>query len=189
MWCDNCCLLLPLRAGAIGWASLLLICNFAGAIFLFLYGKFLYFVYPEWYFYALISMLTGLVTGASLIGLIFRSYPWTRVSAGMWPFSIVLSSIRTIIALVQLHAGASKFIWECENGGQVWPSNAAYFTTNPPMPVSFCNFGITGFTTALTIGFLLDIAFQIYTCFLVWRFRTRLENYTSMKMSDAGYYS
>lgn len=189
MWCDNCCLLLPLRAGAIGWASLLLVCDLVGSLFFFLYGKYYYFTYPEWDIYGGISMISALVTGATLVALICRSYPWTRVAAALWPFVIVMSSIRTIIALVQLRSGESKFIWECQNGGQIWPSNAQYFTTNPPMPATFCTFGITGFTTALTIGLLVDIAFQIYMTFLVWRFRTRLENYTSMKMSDAGYFS
>lgn len=186
MWCDNCCLLLPLRAGAIGWATILLLCDLAGTIFLFLYGKFFYFVYPEWYIYAFVSLVSALVTGTTLIGLINHSYSWIRISAAMWPIAIVLSSIRTIVALVQLRAGESKFIWECQNGGQVWPTNAVYSTSNPPMPASFCTFGITGFTTALTIGFLVDIAFQIYMSFLVWRFRTRMDHYTSMKMTDAG---
>jgi hypothetical protein len=40
-----------------------------GAIFLFLYGKFYYFVYPEWYLYGAISMFTALAAGISIYAL------------------------------------------------------------------------------------------------------------------------
>ena len=55
----------------------------------------------------------------------------------------------------------SKIIWECNNGGQLWPSNVQYVTTLSTMPAAICNFGIPNLVTAFIISLLVDIAFQV----------------------------
>jgi len=190
MWCDNCCLLLPLRAGAIAWGTVIFLYSLAGSIVLFIYGKFLFFVYPEWYIYGGISMVIALIAFINVIALANSAYTWIRVSTTLWPFLITISCIRVIIMLIELRRGESNIIWECNNGGQLWPSNVQYVTTLSTMPATICNFGIPNLITAFIISLLVDVAFQIYMYFLAWRFRKRMEHYDSMKGPfDGGIYA
>ena len=53
-----------------------------------------------------------------------------------------------------------KIIWECNNGGQVWSTNAAY-ATNSSFPVGFCSAGFNSLNVAFIIGLLVDLVFQV----------------------------
>jgi len=192
MWCDNCLLLLPLRAGAIAWSLLISVYSIAGGIILLEYGMFLFFVYPEWDIYGGISLLVALVAIVNLIALSNRSYIWIRVCKFLWPFVIVICAIRTIIMMVELGRGEDNITWECDNGGQLWPGSAASVinTTTTTLPLTFCEPAFSTLSRAFTVSLVIDIACQIYMFFLTWRFSKRLEHYADMKGPfSGGYYA
>jgi len=191
MWCDNCLLLLPLRAGAMAWALVIVAYSLAGGIFLLRYGQFLFFTYPEWQIYGGIGM--GVAFGAliNLFALSNRSYIWTRVCKFIWPFILVISAVRAIIMIVELRRGKDNIAWECENGGQLWSASAAAgYDNGSAFPSSFCTCGFESLSTAFIISLLVDLGFQMYMLFLNWRFSKRLEHYNSMKGPFyGGYYN
>jgi len=186
MWCDNCLLLLPLRAGAIAWGVLIFIYSIAGGLFLLIEGQYFFFVYPEWYIYGGIGMGVAVVAVLNVLALSNRSYVWTRVCKFLWPFVIVICAVRAILIIVELQRGKDNIIWECNHGGQVWSSNAAY-AANTSLPVGFCAAGFNSLYTAFVISLLVDLAFQIYMFFMCWRYQRRLERYDLVKTSSGLY--
>jgi len=191
MWCDNCLLILPLRAGAIAWAMAILLYSVAGSIFLLLYGQYLFFVYPEWFIYGGIGLGVAVLALIDVLALSNRSYVWSRVSKFLWPFIIVISAVRCILMIVELNRGQSKIEWECDNGGQIWYESAANgYNTSRAFPTAFCVVGFSGVNTAFIISLLADLGFQMYMFFLTWRFCARLEKYSGMNGPFGnGYYA
>ncbi|KAI0274937.1 hypothetical protein BC834DRAFT_965399 [Gloeopeniophorella convolvens] len=190
MWCDNCLLLLPLRAGAIAWASIIFLYSIIGGIVLFRYGQFLFFVYPEWQIYGGIAMAVGATAAINAIALSSRSYIWTRVCKFLWPFVLVISAVRAIIMIVELQRGKEKITWECANGGQLWTTSAAAGYGSGNAPSGFCTAGFSSLNAAFIVCLLVDLVFQLYMLFLNWRFSKRLEHYSSMKGPFyGGYYN
>jgi len=185
MWCDNCCLIFPLRVGGMAWATIILLYSFIGGIILFHYGPFLFFVYPEWQIYGGIACAVALVALITVLALGNRSYTWSRACVVLWPFLIVISAIRDIIMIVELQRGKEKIQWECANGGQLWTTSAAvgYGTGNAPS--AFCTAGFASLNGAFIVSLLADLVFQTYIMFIVWRYSTRLEHYSSLKYVDA----
>jgi len=190
MWCDNCLLLLPLRAGAIAWAVIIFLYSVAGGIFLLKEGQFLFFFFPEWQIYGGIGL--GIAAGAFISGaaLSNRSYIWTRVVTFIWPFIIVISTVRAIIMIVRLQQGKDKIQWECDNGGQLWNATTTAQNTLTTVPSGFCASGFSSINAAFIGSLLVDIVFQLYMYFLMWRFQKRLEHYRGMKGPfNGGYYN
>lgn len=181
MWCDNCCLIFPLRVGGMVWATIILLYSLIGGIILFHYGPFLFFVYPEWQIYGGIAFAVALVAAMTILALGNRSYTWSRASVGLWPFLIVISAVRDIIMIVELQRGKEKIQWECANGGQLWTTSvtAGYATGNAPS--AFCTAGFSSLNTAFILCLLADLVFQTYMFFIIWRYSKRLEHYSSLK--------
>ncbi|PFH52307.1 hypothetical protein AMATHDRAFT_74356 [Amanita thiersii Skay4041] len=191
MWCDNCLLVLPLRAGAIAWGVFIAAYSIAGGIFLLVDGQFLFFNYPEWQIYGGIGLGVGAAAVISILALSNRSYIWIRVAKFIWPFVIIICAIRAIIMIVELQRGKDKIAWECNNGGQLWTESAvAGYQTTTTFPSGFCTTGFSNLNTAFIISLLADVGIQIYMFFLVWRFSKRLEHYSNMKGPFyGGYYN
>jgi len=191
MWCDNCLLLLPLRGGAIAWAVVLVAYSIGGGLFLLIKGQYIYFFFPEWQIYGGISLAIAATAGAGMLALSNRSYIWIRVAKFLWPFVIVISAVRAIIMIVQLQRGKDKILWECANGGQLWSDSvAAGVSDSGSIPSGFCAAGFDSLNIAFIISLLVDIVFQLYMFFLVWRYSKRLEHYSNMKGPyHGGYYA
>jgi len=185
MWCDNCCLIFPLRAGGIVWATILSVYSFAGGIFLIKYGPFLFFVYPEWQIYGGISMLAGVVALLTALAFANRSYTFSRACVVLWPFVIVISAFRDIAMIVELQRGKEKIEWECANGGQLWTTSATAGYASGNLPPTFCTTGFASLNTIFIVCVLADLVFQTYMLFLTWRYPTRLEHYTSLAFATA----
>jgi hypothetical protein len=191
MWCDNCLLVLPLRAGAIAWGVVTAAYSLAGGLFLFLDGEYLFFNYPEWQIYGGIALAVGSIALVNVFALSNRSYIWIRVCKFLWPFALVICGIRAIIMLVELQRGQSMIEWECDNGGQLWPASAeAGYQNSTAFPSAFCTAGFSSIYSAFIVGLLVDLVLQLYMFFLTWRFSKRLEHYAHMKGPySGGYYA
>jgi len=181
MWCDNCLLVLPLRAGGIAWASFIFLYSIAGGIFLLRDGQFLFFVYPEWQIYGGISLGIGVAAAISAIALSNQSYLWSRVCKFIWVFVIIISAVRAIIMIVELQRGKENIEWECNNGGQLWSPQTVAATTVSTIPSGFCTSGFSSLNAAFIGSLLVDLVMQMYMWFLIWRFSKRLEHYQGMK--------
>jgi hypothetical protein len=189
MWCDNCLLVLPLRAGAIAWAVVIAAYSLAGGLFLLMYGQYLYFVYPEWFIYGGIGIGVCAVACINAITLSNRSYTWSRVCHFLWPFIIVICGVRAIFMIWELNRGRDKIIWECQNGGQLWGTTEENgYNSTVKFPSGICAPGHHRLLTAFIVCLLIDLGFQMYMYFLNWRFMKRLQRYTSMKGPYAGNY-
>ncbi|EJD52219.1 hypothetical protein AURDEDRAFT_111642 [Auricularia subglabra TFB-10046 SS5] len=189
MWCDNCLLVLPLRAGAIAWNVVIAAYSIAGGLFLLMSGQYIYFFYPEWFIYGGIGMGVAAVSLINCISLSNRSYIWSRVCGFLWPFIIVITSVRAIFMIVQLQRGKEKIVWECQNGGQLWTETpAAGYEETARFPDAICGPGFQSLNMAFIISLVVDIAFQMYAFFLNWRFTKRLEHYRQMKGPFMGGY-
>jgi len=181
MWCDNCLLLLPLRAGAIAWASVIFLYSLAGGILLLHSGQFLFFFFPEWQIYGGISLGIAIAAALSAVALSNQSYLWTRVCKSIWVVVIITSAIRAIIMIVQLQRGKDNIQWECDNGGQLWDPQTVADDTLSTIPSGFCTAGFSSLNAAFIGSLLIDLVFQMYMWFLVWRFSKRLEHYKGLK--------
>jgi len=166
MWCDNCLLVLPLRAGAIAWAVAIAIYNLGGGIFLLKYGQYLFFFSPEWQIFGGIGLGVMGIAIITIGGLATRSYVFSRAAQFIWPFVIIACAVRAIIMIVELNRGKEKIQWECDNGGQLyWESVAANISTSPAFPTEFCLAGFPAINTAFIVSLLVDLVFQIYMFF------------------------
>jgi len=185
MWCDNCLLIFPLRAGGIAWATIIFLYSLVGGIFLFKYGPFLFFVYPEWEIYGGIALAVAGTAALNALAFANRSYTFSRACLVLWPFLIVISAVRDIVMIVELQRGKDKIVWECANGGQLWTTSAAAGYGSGNIPSAFCTSGFASLNTAFIVSLLVDIVFQVYMLFITWRYPTRLEKYSSVKYSAA----
>ncbi|GAA5908650.1 hypothetical protein JCM6882_003705 [Rhodosporidiobolus microsporus] len=192
MWCDNCLLVFPLRAGAMALACLIALYSIAGGIVLFMYGEFLWFMYPEVQIYGGISMAIGALSIILLLAFANHSYMLTRLLFFVMPFVLVISAIRAGIMIFRLDYYQSNVIWECNHGGQLYNETLANSTTYDPstytgdtLPSGFCGSGFHSLYLAFAFALCIDVALQIYQYFLVWRFKARLEQYFSFKMAGA----
>lgn len=189
MWCDNCLLVLPLRAGAIAWNVVIAAYSIAGGVVLLRVGQYLFFVYPEWFIYGGIGLGVAAVSIINCFSLSNRSYIWSRVVGFLWPFIIVISAVRAILMIVELNRGKSKIVWECQNGGQLWgESEAAGYGNTSSFPDAICGPGFDSLNTAFIVSLVVDIAFQMYAFFMNWRFTKRLEHYSKMQGPFMGGY-
>jgi hypothetical protein len=186
MWCDNCLLVLPLRAGAMAWGVLIFIYSLAGSLFLLIEGQYFFFFFPEWYIYGGIGMAVAVLALLNVVALSNRSYVWIRVCKFLWTFVIIISAVRAILMIVELQRGKDHIIWECNHGGQVWSSNAEY-AAKSSFPAGFCTAGFSSLNTAFIISLLVDLVCQVYMLFMTWRFQRRLERYEIVK-TTGGFY-
>jgi len=174
------------------WAIIIALYSFAGGLFLLIRGQFLFFSAFEWYVYGGVGMAVSFIAVINTIALSNRSYIWTRVCKFVWPFLIVLSGVRAILMIVELKRGEDKIVWECQNGGQLWSSNATTISTTPDtsssFPAGFCAAGFSSIYTVFVVCLLADLVFQIYMYFMTWRYQKRLEHYNSLKGPFAGGY-
>lgn len=171
------------------WAAIMIIYSAIGAYFLFKYGDFLYFTYPEPEIFGGIACLVAAIALINICALSNRSYIWTRVCKFTWPLLVGLSVIRLIVMAVLLYENEGNIDWECENGGQLWGSAAE--TTDPStstLPSTICDPGFQTLFTLIVVGLLVDLVFQTYMMFLNWRYSKRLEHYDGLKGPNAGGY-
>ncbi|KAI0001746.1 hypothetical protein BJV77DRAFT_12185 [Russula vinacea] len=158
MWCDNCLLIFPLRAGGMAWATIIFFHR--GNISLPLR------TIP----FLCLSRVANLWRNSSCVAvtallntlaLANRSYIWSRACAVLWPFLIVISAIRDIIMIVELQRGKDNIEWECANGGQLWTTSAAAGYGSGNVPSVFCTAGFSSLYTAFIVCLLADLVFQV----------------------------
>jgi len=188
MWCDNCCLVLPLRMGAMAFGLFIAAYSIAGSLFLLMRGQFIFFTYPEWFIYGGIGMGVAAFALINVVALSNRSYIYARVCKFVWPILIIVSGIRAILMIWELNRGKDKIIWECQNGGQLWGNTANTTLGSGHLPSGICAPGWQSLFTAFIVGLLVDIGCQLYMFFLNWRFSKRQEHYNSMKGPMVGGY-
>lgn len=81
-------------------------------------------------------------------------------------------------SVFQLNKNQAKFRWECANDYALWPASATaeYAISGASMPKLVCEYGFHSFYTGVAVSLVLDLMFQIYGWFLVWRYKASLEH-------------
>ncbi|CAG8448543.1 6447_t:CDS:2 [Funneliformis mosseae] len=190
MWCDNCLLIFPLRAGAIALSLLMALYQIGGGIFLFLYGDFYFTIYPEASLYGGYAMAQGALAGMALIGFSSRSYVISRFLLFIYPLIILLGAVRAGVMTWELNHFKDRIEWECNNGGVKWAdahNNDPDFKPppalkdNPRLPNGFCRVGVESVGTTFAFAFVIDFILMCYFCFLIWRFNVKLHHYPYQK--------
>jgi len=193
MWCNNCLLLFPLKGGALALASIVALYSLAGAVLIFLKGKFLYFTYPEPQIYGGVSFVVGMLAILFIIALSNNSYMWARVVFFVSPFVLVLSAVRSGLMIFRLNYYQSDIVWECNHGGVLWNATIANSsqsvidayansTVLGTIPSGFCNTGFHSLYLAFAFALSIDFVIQLYLYFLTFRFKAWLEElYSGIK--------
>ncbi|CAG8664354.1 10706_t:CDS:2 [Ambispora leptoticha] len=202
MWCDNCLLFFPLRAGAIVLAVIMALYEIAGGVFLFYYG--------EGGIFGGYAMLQGLFAIIAAIAFSSRSYLFSKFLVRLYPVIVFFGLLRAAIAAWELQHWEYRIIGECEYGGRRWVSEnvtsvdpttgaattvATYdYTTNTTLPTTICNFGVHNFTELFTACLVIDFILMLYFAFLIWRFVVKLRHYplqkgTGAAMFEQGFYA
>jgi len=187
MWCDNCCLFCPLRAGGSVYAAFLALYQIAGAILLFRFGDFFFFHYPEAQIYGGYAAAQGVMASLMVIAFSNKNYMWTRVCFRLYPIIVFLGAVRAGIMAWELDNFKSNIVWECQNGGLLWqPEDKRnqqpdqYDPTKDhkrTMPMGFCDAGVDRFTAFFTTCLVIDFVLMLYLLFLIWRFYIRLRHF------------
>jgi len=190
MWCDNCLLIFPLRAGAMFLCVIMALYQIGGGIFLFKFGDFYFTNVPEASIYGGYAMAQGSLAVVALIGFSTRSYLFSRLLLVIYPLIILLGAVRAGIMTWGLKHYSERIEWTCNNGGIKWsdahnknnhfiPPPSLY--DNPRLPNGFCKAGIENISSVFTLFLVIDFIVMCYFYFLVWRFNVKLQHYPYQK--------
>ncbi|BFZ64669.1 hypothetical protein YB2330_005820 [Saitoella coloradoensis] len=176
MWCDCCCIFLPLRLGAIILSSLMLIYQTIGIYLLYTYSSILPFSSYETYFYLATSALQLLTTFLSLIALGIRSWVLTRMVCWTWLPLLLLGGVRGGVMAYMLQKGVYSVEWVCnQNATSTLTANSTYITnTTTGIESKLCAVGAQGVVEYAAIALVVDYVLMCYLAFLVWRYRAYL---------------
>ncbi|CAG8506003.1 1334_t:CDS:2 [Funneliformis caledonium] len=133
MWCDNCLLIFPLRAGAIALSLLMALYQIGGGIFLFLYGDFYFTIYPEASLYGGYAMAQGAV----------------RAGVMTWELNHFKDRIEW-----ECNNGGVKWADAHNNDPDFKPPPA--LKDNPRLPNGFCRVGVESVGTTFAFAFVID---------------------------------
>jgi len=189
MWCDNCLLIFPLRAGAIGLATIMMLYQFSGGILLFTIGDFLFFRFPEAIIYGIYAIAQGVLAGIAVMGFTKESYPLSRSLPFAYLVFIVLGVVRGGIMIWELQHSKDHIQWECDNPGMKWNNGTNISIPNvKKLPNAFCNVNNT--ITSFAVSLVFDIIFMFYLSFLIWRFAARIRHTRdrASKAMDKGFF-
>ncbi|CAI2164970.1 18562_t:CDS:2 [Funneliformis geosporum] len=156
MWCDNCLLIFPIRAGAIALALIMALYQIGGGIFLFKYGDFYFTNIPEASMYGGYAMAQG------------------AVRAGVMTWELNHYEDRIIWTC---NNGGVK--WADANNPNYKAPPALY--DNPRLPNGFCKIGVKTLANTFAFSFVIDFILMCYFCFLIWRFNVKLHHYPFQK--------
>ncbi|RIB21659.1 hypothetical protein C2G38_2077688 [Gigaspora rosea] len=182
MWCDNCLLIFPLRAGAMILGTFMAIYQIVGALLLFLYGDFFFFHKYEASIYGGYALLQGLVGLLAVLGFGRRSTLMTRVLVRTYVVIIILGAIRGSLMAWSLFYGQDHIRWECDHGGKRWIDPSTLDPNMPQpietrlMPETFCYVGLRTAAGYFAFFLALDFVLMCYFYFLIWRYNVRLYN-------------
>jgi len=187
MWCDNCLLLFPLRAGAMILGAIMALFQIGGGIFLFLYGGFYFTLhrFHEAEIYGGYSMAQGAVALIGIIALSSRSYVLSRIVVVIYPIILLLGAIRAGIMVWSFNHYSWRLIWSCNNDGVKWTDeydNEIYQSLSDKssfvkLPERLCRYSVENICQALSILLVIDFILMCYFYFLMWRFRVKLDHY------------
>lgn len=192
MWCDNCLLFFPLRAGTVVLAILMALYQLTGGFLLFKFGAFFFFHPPVVMAYAGFAMIQGAVALLAAIAISNRSYLFSKLVLYIYPFILFLGAIRAGVLTWELRNWEYRIVGECQHDGHQWladytnpdgtivSSTYAYNTTET-IPIQTCNYGIHNFVVLFVAFIVIDFILMLYFNFLIWRFTVKLEHYPLQK--------
>lgn len=184
MWCDNCLLLFPLRAGAIFLGVFMALYQIAGSIILFKIGDYFFFHGPEASIYGGYGMAQGFMALIAVLGFSNRSFMITKLLFRIYPFIVFVGAVRAGLMSWALQNWQSRIVRECELGGSKWESNTNgtdTYSNEQGMPSGFCSPGVHNTIVFFTTCLVLDFFLMIYFLFLIWRFYVKLRHYPLQK--------
>jgi len=197
MWCDNCLLIFPLRAGGLALLALIAAYHIAGGVFLFMYGQLFYFIQFEPQIYGGIAMAIAAVMLIAMIGFSNSSYFIVRISFVLLPIIVLVAALRGGFMIFEMQYRDDRIQWECDNAGQQWNQTnidlgltfTAETATGTLLPRKFCDIGVHQTYLVFTFSLLVDMVLLLYAFFLDWRMLARIRHaYELVNIKNAGPY-
>ncbi|KAK3834079.1 MAG: hypothetical protein J3R72DRAFT_452573 [Linnemannia gamsii] len=191
MYCNNCCLCLPIRGGGMWLSGLCLVINATGAICLFLWGGFFFSSSTICVIVAGFSVLQAVTAALAFLAQCNWSYMLTRMFVYIQWLILFLSSARIGLVAYELALNKDRIQDACYH-----PSSHITTVTNTDdgsvtskMPPSFyCSTGVDTFMMVIVVGMVVDWVLNGYLYFVLWRFYVRMREYPdSVKNEDFTY--
>ncbi|KAF9168419.1 hypothetical protein DFQ26_008369 [Actinomortierella ambigua] len=181
MWCNNCCLLFPLRGGAMWLASLSLVINAIGGVLLFLWGGY-WFGSTSALIFAGFSVLQAVMAALALLSLCNESYMLTRIYVYIEWIVVFIGTVRIGFMAYRLQANKDWIVSLCRGG-----VNEKGYSPMGTAAAFYCNTNIDTFIMFFIVGLVVDYVIQLYLYFVVWRYYVRMRLYPFSKASVVSY--
>ncbi|CAG8573642.1 9638_t:CDS:2 [Diversispora eburnea] len=167
MWCDNCFLLFPLRAGAISLGVIMTMYQIVGGALLFTYGDFFFFHLNESSIYGGYAFAQAAMSIIAVIAFSMRSETFANFNLRVYPIIIILGLTRGIIMAWSLDHYKDRITWECDHG----------VTDDRILPVKFCDNDLKTLIALFSMFLIVDFGLMCYFYFMIWRFVVKLQHY------------
>ncbi|KAG0288319.1 hypothetical protein BGZ96_007875 [Linnemannia gamsii] len=180
MYCNNCCLCLPIRGGGMWLSGLVLVINAAGAICLFLWGTFFFSSSTICVIVACFSALQAVTAAIAFIAQCNWSYMLTRMFVFVQWLVLFLSAARIGLVAYELALNKDRIQDACLHPSVyatvVVDSNGLTRSTKLP-PSFYCGTKMDKFVLVVVVGMVVDWLLNGYLYFVLWRFYTKMQLY------------
>ncbi|KAI8606180.1 hypothetical protein EDD21DRAFT_331164 [Dissophora ornata] len=171
MYCNNCCMCLPMRGGGMWLSGLCFLINVIGAAFLFLWGSY-FFSSSLAPFLGGFSALQAITATVAFFGLYNYSFMLTRMFVYMQWLLTFVSAARIGLMAFELEQNQDRISGECFGG-----VNDKGYSPQGTTAAFYCNTPIDTFILVFIVGLAVDWMLNGYMYFVAWRFYVRLRLY------------
>ncbi|KAF9140943.1 hypothetical protein BG015_001460 [Linnemannia schmuckeri] len=180
MYCNNCCLCLPIRGGGMWLSGLVLVINAAGAISLFLWGTFFFSSSTICAIVAGFSAFQAVTAAIAFIAQCNWSYMLTRMYVFVQWLVMFLSAARIGLVAYELASNKDRIQDACLHPSAyatiVAERDGSRTTTKLP-PSFYCSIKVDTFVLVVVVGMVVDWLLNGYLYFVLWRFYTKMRLY------------
>ncbi|KAF9935863.1 hypothetical protein BGZ67_002925 [Mortierella alpina] len=169
MYCNNCCLCLPIRGGGIWLSAVCILVSTLGAIIFFIYGSSLYFSPAISFSLGGISILHATASLIAFFGLGCWSYILLRIFVyTQWILTFVSVARIGVVAFVLQH-NRDQIISRCQSGTGIQGTAS--------VDGLLCRTPVDSVILSIVLILLVDWILNGYMYFVLWRFYVRMRDY------------
>ncbi|OAQ26611.1 hypothetical protein K457DRAFT_34386 [Linnemannia elongata AG-77] len=190
MYCNNCCLCLPIRGGGMWLSGFVFVINAAGSICLFLWGTFFFSSSAICAIVAGFSVVQAVTAAIAFIAQLNWSYMLTRMYVFVQWLVMFLSVGRIGLVAYELALNKDRIQGACLDPSAyttVVVEGDGSSTIKLP-PTFYCGTKVDTFVLVVVAGMAVDWLLNGYLYFVLWRFYTKMRLYPeAVKNADSGF--